>query len=132
MAAQEVNTLRELYGAIGRGDDADSVLDAFDPDVEVLEDPDVPGSATYRGREGIRTWAKRWRDFADLNVETLRFIESERGIVVLLGVEAPGEEGRAGVEARFGHLWKMREGRALRVQLYLDWTKALEAVGLRP
>jgi ketosteroid isomerase-like protein len=39
-------------------DDIDGVLELMDPEIELHDVPEIPGSTVYRGHEGIRrTWA---------------------------------------------------------------------------
>jgi ketosteroid isomerase-like protein len=49
---------------------------------------------------------------------------------VLLHVRLRPHESTALVENRIGHLWTFRDGKALRLEIFPEREKALEAIGM--
>jgi ketosteroid isomerase-like protein len=107
--------------------------DIFDPDIEVVwaeAMPDAKRSA--RGlselETGIRNWLAPWDDCRWAADE---FIPIEGGVLVLFTAQGRGKGSTVEVEAHWAHLWTLRQGKATRVEGFLDQAEALEAVGLR-
>jgi ketosteroid isomerase-like protein len=56
-------------------------------------------------------------------------VDDER-VLVLVSATASGQQSGAPVVAKIAHEFTLRQGRIVRVKLYLDWAEALKAVGL--
>jgi ketosteroid isomerase-like protein len=121
--------VRSLYRALAAGDVA-TMLASFHSDAAVKQ-PEV-NAESYRGRNGIISWAKRWRDaLQGLQLETQNFVESDDHVVVLSRLVAYQEADQEAAEARFAHVWTVEDGKVREMQIYLDWKRAMEAAGLR-
>jgi ketosteroid isomerase-like protein len=46
-------------------DDLEGLLELVDPEIELHDVPEVPGSTVYRGHEGIRRWWATVRESMD-------------------------------------------------------------------
>ena len=135
MSHENVEVMRRMYDAWMRNDP--SLFDAMHPDIELHPDPDahwVDGNAVYHGHQGVRDYMTAvYEAFADYTPQVEEFVDAGDKVVTL-AIERP--RGRAsGVEVadpRTAHVWTMRDGQAVRVDLYLDRSTALAAVGLAP
>jgi ketosteroid isomerase-like protein len=86
----------------------------------------------YRGREGFHNYVSVWSDvFADLRVEPVELIDLGDRIVLLAELPGRGQASSAPFTGKIATVTVLEEGRAIRVQVYLDHAEALEAVGLR-
>jgi ketosteroid isomerase-like protein len=65
-----------------------------------------------------------------LHIKPERFIDAGDGVVVIQRETARHKETDAGIDRRTASVYTMREGKAVRIDHYLDIPKALEAVGL--
>jgi ketosteroid isomerase-like protein len=65
-------------------------------------------------------------------MEPERFFEADDRVVVFLVARGRGKGSGAEVEVRPAHVWTIRSGKAVRVQVfpYANRAEALEAVGL--
>ena len=127
---ENVTVLRSVYREWELGN-MRAGKELLDPDVESVWPRDFPSGGTYRGHEGharaMREWLSPWEDFR-LTAED--FFEAGDRVVVPFRVHARGQESGVEVERRWAHIWTMRNGKAIRFEVYLDPAKALEAVGL--
>ena len=75
MSQENVEPIREMYAAWGRAD-IEWLIERSDPEIEIIQPPEVPDSKTYRGHAGVREafddWPKQWDDF---RVELLDVID---------------------------------------------------------
>lgn len=128
MAREDVQILRDAYEALNRGEIA-RALSVLDPDAEWSEHSDLPEAATYRGRDSIRAflegYLESWEDF---HQETEDVIDAGERVAVLLHLAARGKGSGIEVEARYAHVWTMREGKGVRVDAYADRELAIKSI----
>jgi ketosteroid isomerase-like protein len=122
--------LRELvrgYSDAYREGDLDWLLEHTDPEIEIVQVPEIPGSRTYTGREGmveaILDWPRQWEDFRfeprrifAPNPDNLILIALHRGRSSAVGIE---------VEAEIVFALRLRDGRMTRWDMFLTLDEAL-------
>ena len=129
MSEENVEMLREMYGAFHRGDAA-SALRFFDPEV-VLDASHRVDGRVGRGLEEVAAivveWMETWEDWHQ-EVEEVR----DLGDRVLVITMQSGRGRESGVEwsNRFGMLYDVEDGRVTRWTIYDDVRRSLEAAGL--
>ena len=117
----------ELYAA-GRGPE---ILEHLDPEVEwrpALVDP-----RSYRGHDGVRTWAaassRAWKSVTVV-LESLREVD---GCVVASGrISALDHSGEQVVDSEVACVAEFRDGRVVRAASFLSDDDALAWVSARP
>jgi ketosteroid isomerase-like protein len=130
VAQEDIDRMRAGYEAMGRGD-FNAVLDLMDPEIEIRDRPEIPDPQTYRGREGVLTALSRNLDsFDDLEMVPESFVEGGDQMVVCILLRGRGRISGVPVEDRLAHLWTIRDGRAVALQVYSDPAEALRAAGL--
>jgi ketosteroid isomerase-like protein len=135
MSQENLDTIRRLYDA-WNADDYEAVFATYDPEVRLNPDPEawwVGMDDDYSGHDGVRRYMKAvYEAFAEYRPEVERIIDAGDGRVLTLAVEhARGKESGAEVTAyKTAHLWTLRDGKAVQVDLFMDRQRALEAVGL--
>jgi ketosteroid isomerase-like protein len=130
MSHENVELLKQGVEAFNRGD-MDGMLAMGDPELEFVTAGLFPGIAPiYRGHDG---WVTFWRDFREtwesLSIETNEFRDAGDRVVLLMTFDARGRNGLE-VHRKFATVWTVRDGLAVRIQAYGEWSAALEAVGL--
>jgi ketosteroid isomerase-like protein len=123
----DVDTIREAFGAFGRGD-IPAVLAALDPDIEWVEPEGYPWGDVYRGHDRVvglfQTAAEMlgpgWR------VEPDRFVATEDGVLVTGRHTGARPDGTAW-EVPFAMIWTMRDARATHFRQYGDSALMREA-----
>ena len=130
MSQETVETLRAGYEAFNRGE-WDTVFDAADPQFELETADRVTNPGTYRGREAARRFFEDlFKPFEEVVVEPEEFLQSGDQIVALVVVRSRPSGSTAMVENRIGHLWTVRDGAVVRLQIFPERRQALEAAGL--
>jgi uncharacterized protein len=120
-----VDTIRASYAALNQGD-VQTALDALHREAVWRESPELPGGDAFEGRAAIEEFLEgfleQWDVFHQQVESTLH--EGDR-VLVNIHLTAVGRESGAEVNARYTHIWTMREGRGARVDAYYDTEKAL-------
>jgi len=128
---ENLKTLRALYDKWARGEFWD--VSAYDPEIEFVLAPSLPEPGTYHGYEGMErgfrgSWLESWNE---LVFEAEEFLVAGDGrIVVLYRQTGIGKTSGAETELHGGHVWTMRAGRAVRLEVHAHQREALEAAGL--
>lgn len=130
MSQADIETLRAGYEAFSSGD-WNSAFREAPPDFELLTADRVTNPGTYRGPEAARRFFEDlFEPFEQVLVEPEEFLERGDRILVLVVVRSRPRGSSAVVENRIAHVWKMRDGKAVRLQIFPERARALEAVGL--
>ena len=97
------------------------MLDIIDPDVVVRDRPESPDPRTYHGHEGVRqALAASDESFEDFELEPEEFIGEGDYVIVVLMMRGTGRGSGVTVEERIAHQWKVRDGKAVALQVYSD------------
>jgi ketosteroid isomerase-like protein len=133
MSQENVKVISRMYHRWLQGDP--TVFEAFHEEIEIHPDPEadwVGVNDVYRGHEGLRRYmAQVYEAFDDYRPEVEDFLTSGDKVITLAIEHGRGRGSGARVEARqTAHVWTMRAGKAIRLDLYLDRERALEAAGL--
>jgi ketosteroid isomerase-like protein len=130
MSQENVEALRPVYEEWGRGNFR-RTTDVYGPDLEwgwSEEFPDIHG--VYRDPEP-RTRSLEWlRQWEDWRVEAEEYISGGEFVVVLCRYTGRGKQSGAAVDTTGAHVWTMRAGKAVRLEVFSSRAKALEAAGL--
>jgi ketosteroid isomerase-like protein len=117
---QNVEALKRGYYSVGQGD-LDAMFDFVDPDVVVHDRPESPDPRTYHGYQGAReALAASDETFAGFELEPEEFIGEGDYVVVILTMRGTGRGSGVKVEERIAHQWKIRDGKAVELQVYSD------------
>jgi ketosteroid isomerase-like protein len=127
---EDLRTLRGVYDDWARGQFWE--VSAYDPEIEFVLGPSLPEPGTYHGHagmeKGFRGWLDSWRA---LRFEAEEFIDAGEGrIVVLYRQTGIGRTSGAEAELHGGHVWTMRDGKAVRLEVHAHRREAIEAAGL--
>jgi ketosteroid isomerase-like protein len=130
--ASNVELVRQGYEAFNRGD-MDAAFANFDPEIEWITAPRTPFAGTYRGPEEIRRLIRDQREvFGEIRMEPYELFENGDLVVAFVRQRATGKASGAAIEIVVGHLWTLRDGKAVRFEGFPEREKALEAAGLPP
>ena len=128
MSQENVEIARRVFDAWARGDFSEG--DVFDAEIE-FELVDWPESGKYRGVDAMReAWLASLRAWVDFRSVPEDFIERGPQVVVPNRIQARGKSSRAEVHADTAAVFTINAGKIVRLALYWDRAKALEAVGL--
>jgi ketosteroid isomerase-like protein len=142
MSRENVEIVRRVYAECGpialplNPDEERALLDRmfgeyWDERVEVRMPDDYPeGAQLLRGREGMARLIAMLREtWTEFRFEPERFIDAGDQVAVFIHVVAEGGASGLVAERETAHVWRVRDGRLASIQIYLDRSQALEAVG---
>ena len=122
---QNVEAIRGGYESVGQGN-LDGMLDLIAPDVVVRDRPESPDPGTYHGHQGVQqALAASDETFEGFELEPEEFIGEGDYVVVVLMMRGTGRGSGVTVEERIAHQWKVRDGKAVELQVYSDPDDAL-------
>jgi uncharacterized protein len=125
VAKTDLDTIRASYAALNEGD-VQRALGALHRDAVWRESAELPGGDEFDGRgaieEFLQDFLEQWDVFHQQVESTLR---SGDRVLVNIHLTAIGRESGAEVNARYAHVWRMREGLGTEVDAYFDPEKAL-------
>jgi ketosteroid isomerase-like protein len=122
--------LRLGYDAANRADWA-GVFNDVDPNFELKAPDRMMAAGTYRGSAAVRQFFEDLMEpFEDVQVQPEKFFDSGDRIVVFISLRARPAGSNAVMEIRIGHLWTMRDGKMLQLEIFPERQKALEAVAM--
>jgi ketosteroid isomerase-like protein len=131
MSQGNVERVRSGYEAFARGD-LDGVLEVLDPEIEVHPPPEFLGKgASYHGHAGFLAYSQRWLEpWEEYRLIPEQFIEAGDRVIAANRAIARGKGSGVEVETRMAHSWTMREGKAVRMEVFRTAAEALGAAGL--
>ncbi len=127
--SETVSSVRSLYEAFAKGD-VPAVLGFLSPDIEWTEAEGFPYGGTYHGPnavlEGVfMKFGSEWGVFAAVPHE---FIDGGDTVVALGTYNGTYKATGKSFQAEFAHVWKVKDGKAVKFQQYTDTLKVREAL----
>jgi ketosteroid isomerase-like protein len=135
MSQENVETIARLYEEFlarpERVSDPE-MLQFFDPGVELRQASSFLGTeGTFHGYDGLAQGAREvFETFRDLHWVPTRLMESGDHVLAIVEARGCGRHSDVEVHETIAHVWTLREGRIVAWHVYMDWSQALEAVGL--
>jgi uncharacterized protein len=134
MSQENVEIVRRGYELYAAGN-LDAVMELISDAAEL---PDAGGlgladsaAGTRRGPDGFFQGSQEAVEaFQDYRVEPQQFIDAGDAVVVPVRISGRGRASGAMLEVHLIHVWVLRNGRAIRNEIYRTTAEALEAVGL--
>ena len=112
-----------------RAGDLEWLLERTDPEIEIVQPPEIPGGRSYRGLEGLidalLDWPLEWEDFS---VEPKRIFALDDNRAVVIAVHR-GRSRTMGIEVEAEIVWlfSLRDERVRRWDMFMSLDAALEA-----
>ena len=109
--------------------DVDGLLSMADPDIEWEVAPEHPAATTHRGCEAVREYHEDWPNTVqDLTIDLQSVAESGDSVVTVCRLRGRGGESGPDVEVEIAFLTTFRDGKAIRVEEFLNPDEALRAL----
>jgi ketosteroid isomerase-like protein len=90
-----------------------------------------PDQQVYSGIEGAIQFNAEWADAWDgWELEVEDYLDAGERVVAIINQRGRSKATGIPVDMRFAQVWTLREGQAIRMQMYASVDEALEAVGL--
>jgi ketosteroid isomerase-like protein len=131
MSSQNVELLQAMLDAVNeRG--VEGMLPYIDPEFEVTVPPSLSVEPdTYRGHEGMRRYFESFADVMDeVRFEAEEFFDAGDSVVAATRLSVRARETGLEVDQHVFQVWTVRDGRAVRAEVYPTKAEALHAAGL--
>ena len=121
--------IRRAYETWAATGSIESLIDEFmDPEIEWLTPSQAPEPGPHRGHEGIRLAVAAYLDSFDVfRPEVERVLATNRSdeVLVLVTTHARGKGSGAEVSVPVAHLIRIRDGKIVRFQVFVDRQQAI-------
>jgi ketosteroid isomerase-like protein len=131
-STQDVEALvRHAYEQLWTNDDIDALLELADEDIVFRTSGAFPDmQAEYRGHAGVRRYWETIRSpFERLAIEVARVVEVGEHVLILFRFRARSRDGLE-LDAAFGQVCRMHEGKVTELTAYPSGDEAAAALGL--
>jgi uncharacterized protein len=125
-----LEVVKRGYEALASGG-FEAWLPFFDPEFEMTTPAALASEpGTYRGPEGIRRW---WQEFyeamSEVRLVPHDFRQIGEAVVVPFSIHARGRSTGLETEQPAVQVWHLRDGKAIKLELFADLDEALAALG---
>jgi ketosteroid isomerase-like protein len=131
MSEANVELVAGAWAAFQRGDVA-AMRANCDPDVLIVQPPEVPGASTYSGlagvKEAVEDWPGQWDDF---RFDVLELIDvSDTQVVSVTRHRGHGPISGIEMDAVVAYVHTIRNGKLTRLDMFFSREQALDAAGV--
>jgi ketosteroid isomerase-like protein len=129
MSEQNVEFVKGVYGAFGRGD-VPAVLGAFAEDIEWFEAEGMPYGGLHRGPEAVaqNVFGPITEDVEGFAVTPEELIGSGATVAAVVRYTGTGKATGKALDVPVVHVWDIRDGKLARFRQFIDTVKFAEVV----
>jgi ketosteroid isomerase-like protein len=133
VASENVEAVRRGFDALREGG-VEALLELVDPEFEVTTPPELASEPdTYRGPEGLRRYFDSFYEAMDeIAFEPHSFEEVGERVVAEFTLRARGRTTGLEFSQHAWQVWTLRDGRAIRLEVFADRDAAFEAATRPP
>jgi ketosteroid isomerase-like protein len=133
MSREDVEVVLDQFAAVNERD-FPRAMGHYAEDVELVVHPDAfLESGTFKGRDAVGRWFGNWfRTFEPgyrFDIEEARDLGD--GVLLVASHHGRGRASGVEVHGQTGYLYRLRDGKIVRGELYLSRADALEAARMR-
>jgi ketosteroid isomerase-like protein len=133
MSKENVEIVRRAYEAWNRRD-FDAAAELLSPDIEWQMPSSFPEPDTWRSSEDVRRGLARFHEsWGEFRAEVQEYIDAGDRVVALVRFHGRAAITGVAVEGTSvdATVWTLRDGQAIKVQMYIGTSEALETVAPR-
>jgi ketosteroid isomerase-like protein len=128
--SQNVEALRAIYAEWGRGNWKPR-FEVYDDEMEWGWSSEFPSAGVTRDpverSSRLREWLSPWEDW---RCEAEDYLQHGDYVVALTRYRGRGKGSGATVDTRGAHVWKFRDGKVIRLEVFADRERAIESIGV--
>jgi uncharacterized protein len=130
MSQENVNTVRASYEAFNRRD-FDALFEIYDPDIVWEQDERFVEPGTHYGHAGVRqVFESVFESFEDFQVVVEEIFDLDDQVLAILRIVGKAKLTGMELATPGGHLFWFRDGKAIKLKLFVDPAEAREAAGV--
>ena len=109
--------VRAIYERFRSGD-LEGGFSLLDPEIVVHDRPEIPDPQVYRGHQGVLdSLGTSFADFDSVDIVPEEFVDAGDRVVVVFRFQGIGRESGVPIDERLCHVWTVRDGRAVRMEV---------------
>ena len=110
--------------------DTAAVLDLLDPEIEVREDPELPGASVYHGHGGWSEQIAKFRElFPEIEYRVLDHIDCGEDVLTVVEASSTGAGSGIPMTVTYAELERWRDGKVVLIRYFGSRQAAVEAAG---
>jgi ketosteroid isomerase-like protein len=129
LSRETVEVIREIYRRYRA--DPESALELIDPQIVWIEPPEIPDSEVFHGHDGLRRSLRKfvgtWENF---QLDVTELVEAGDDVLARTRLTGAGKGSGVQVEEDQFVVWTVRDGKAVKLQMFFDRGEAERAAGL--
>jgi ketosteroid isomerase-like protein len=133
MSQEDLEVVQRAREAAWVRKDNETALALYDPEVQIdlTAVPHLGQSRVYFGLEGVQEWLRDLlASFGDMKVEVEEWIDAGERVIAMVHTYWRSRRSGVPVDKLEAHLWTVRDGLLVRLQIFPTRAEALEAAGL--
>lgn len=130
MPQENVEGVKRAFEAFARGD-LEAAFELIDPSFEIHDRVIPEASPSGQGPNALIANVGMVREaFGDVVWEPREIVDRGDRVLVRVHMSAKGHHTSLPIEEEVGHIYTLREGKAVRLDIFRTWKEALEAAAL--
>jgi ketosteroid isomerase-like protein len=133
MSEEDLEVVQRAWEAAWVRKDNETALALYDAEVQIdlTAVPHLGQSRVYFGLEGVQAWLRDLlASFGELKVEVEEWIDAGERVIAMVHNYGRGRRTGVPIDKLEAHLWTVRDGLLVRLQIFPTRAEALEAAGL--
>jgi ketosteroid isomerase-like protein len=124
---QNLETVKRVYDAYGARD-VDGLLAPLHDDFEISQTDQLPWGDRYKGRDGMMEYIKNITTIVDSALVVEEMFEAGDNVIVIGRATGTVKSSGRQYDVRLTDVCKVREGKVLSIDIYIDTPATLEAL----
>jgi ketosteroid isomerase-like protein len=130
MTDDNIEIVKRGFEALDSGG-VEAMIELLDPEFEATVPPELSVEPdTYRGHEGMRRYFAAFEGLDDVRFEFVDAVAKGDKVVVTMILRAKGTDTGIPVEQLAHQMWTIRNGKAVRVEAFVNKEDALAAASI--
>jgi ketosteroid isomerase-like protein len=130
MSAEDIERIRRGFELLERGE-LDEAFGDIHPDFELNDTIVLEDTTEKRGPEALRENFRQLRDaFDEIHYDLREFVDLGDRVLARVGAYMHAEQTGIEFNIEVGQIWTVRDGKAMRLDIYPSWEEAREAAGI--
>jgi hypothetical protein len=127
LSSKNIALVRTGYQALVSGDLA-AFLRFLSPEIRITQPPELPWGGEFRGRSGARMLFVRLAEYLEAAIDIETLIDAGARVAAIGRIHGRTKGSGRGFDAPLVHLWEVRDGLAVRLEIAVDVPKLLAAL----
>ena len=127
MSLRNVTLVQKSYEALVAGELGD-FLRFLSSDIRINQSPELPWGGEFRGRSGARMLFVRIAEYVEAAIDIERLIDAGDRIAAIGRIHGRVKGSGRAFDAALVHLWEVKDGVAVRLEIAVEVPKLLAAL----